>query len=270
MPHSLTRRSFLGSTATAGIALGMTSTKSYGSILGANDKIVLAMIGTGSRGTELSKAFAGRPGVEIAYVCDVDKRRVDKAAATVAKVHGSRSPKTVDDFRPILQDKSVDAVVIATCNHWHAPVAIMACKAGKHVYVEKPCSHNPHEGELMVATAQAPASRPDGQSAPELASDGHCDRARVAAATPSAEPISPNAGTPIRDRRSAKVKRWRRPRSWTMLFGKARRRIGHTTIITCITTGIGSGTGAMANLATTAFTSSICAGGDSASIFPSK
>ena len=112
------------------------------------------MIGTGGRGRDLSKAFSGRTGVEIAYVCDVDKRQVEKAAAVVTKAKNGSTPKTAGDFRSILQDKGVDAVVVATCNHWHAPVAIMACAAGKHVYVEKPCSHNPHEGELMVAAAR--------------------------------------------------------------------------------------------------------------------
>jgi predicted dehydrogenase len=154
MPQSLSRRSFLGAAAGAGIALSTPSARAYRSILGANDKIVLAMIGTGGRGRDLSKAFSGRPGAEIAYVCDVDKRQVEKAAAVVSKAKDGATPKTAGDFRSILQDKGVDAVVVATCNHWHAPVAIMACAAGKHVYVEKPCSHNPHEGELMVAAAR--------------------------------------------------------------------------------------------------------------------
>ena len=89
--------------------------------------------------------------------------------AAVSKVNG-RTPKTVTDFRRILDDKKVDVLVVATCNHWHAPAAILACAAGKHVYVEKPCSHNPREGELLVAgRPQAQEAGADGQPAPQLA-----------------------------------------------------------------------------------------------------
>src|SRR5262249_23566745 len=75
------------------------------------------------------------------------------AADVVSKVKG-RTPKVVSDFRRILDDKAVDVLIVATCNHWHAPAAILGCAAGKHVYVEKPCSHNPREGELLVAAAR--------------------------------------------------------------------------------------------------------------------
>src|SRR5258706_16485236 len=106
MSNSVTRRGFLGSAATASVAMSVAGSRAYGSIPGANDKVVVAVIGTGSRGTELSKVFAGRPGVEIAYVCDVDKRRVEKAAATVIKANDKRTPKKVEDFRTVLQDKA--------------------------------------------------------------------------------------------------------------------------------------------------------------------
>src|SRR5262249_44171778 len=99
MPHSLSRRNFLGAAATAGITLSTATVRSYSSILGANDKIVLAMIGTGGRGRDLSNAFSRRDGVEIAYVCDVDKRQVEKAAAVVTKAKGGHTPKTSGDFR---------------------------------------------------------------------------------------------------------------------------------------------------------------------------
>ncbi len=154
MPQSLTRRGFLGGAAGAGIALTMPLDKARGAILGANEKIVVAVIGTGGRGTDHCKTLAGRAGVEVGYVCDVDKSHIDRAAGVVSKQQPGRAPKTAADFRNVLQDKSVDAVVIATCNHWHAPIAILACAAGKHVYVEKPCSHNPHEGEQMVEAAR--------------------------------------------------------------------------------------------------------------------
>ncbi len=105
------------------------------------------------RGTGLATAFPGQPGVEVAYVSDADMARAERAAAAVQKARG-RNPRAVQDYHRILEDKNVDAVVVATCNHWHAPATIEAVSAGKHVYVEKPCSHNPREGELMVQAAR--------------------------------------------------------------------------------------------------------------------
>jgi predicted dehydrogenase len=147
MTGSMDRRHFLGAAASTGLALAAARAAD------ANNKVVVAIMGTGGRGTEHARTFEQQPGVEVAYVCDVDQKRAGKAGDEVTKVKG-RSPKVVTDFRRILDDKSVDALVIATCNHWHAPAAILACAAGKHVYVEKPCSHNPREGELMVAAAR--------------------------------------------------------------------------------------------------------------------
>jgi predicted dehydrogenase len=106
-----------------------------------------------SRGSALAASFARQPGVRIKYVCDVDQNRAESVAA---RLNGDAQPKTqpIADFRQMLDDKVVDAIVNATPNHWHAPAAIMACSAGKHVYVEKPCSHNPQEGEWLVAAAR--------------------------------------------------------------------------------------------------------------------
>lgn len=140
------RRTFLGTTV-AGLAAASTT---YAS---ANDKIRVGVMGCGGRGTSLAQTFGKQPNVEIAYVCDPDEARVGKTKDVVAKATGS-DPAAVRDFRKILDDKSVDVFVCAACNHWHAPSTILACAAGKHVYVEKPCSHNPHEGELMVKAAR--------------------------------------------------------------------------------------------------------------------
>jgi len=101
----------------------------------------------------LAKAFTQSPNAEVAYICDVDKRAIDKGIAMVQRNQKGANPKGAADFRTALNDKNVDALVVATPNHWHAPATILACKAGKHVYVEKPCSHNPGEGELMVKSA---------------------------------------------------------------------------------------------------------------------
>jgi predicted dehydrogenase len=144
--HSPSRRTFLGaSVATVASAPGLAAA--------ANERIVVGVMGTGGRGTSLAKTFAGRPNVQVAYVCDVDPARVKEAQKAVAAV-SKAEPKIVTDFRRILDDKAVDVFVCAACNHWHAPSAILACQASKHVYVEKPCSHNPREGELLVAAAR--------------------------------------------------------------------------------------------------------------------
>ena len=147
------RRAFLKQ---AGMGVGSAAALGLASPLraaGANEKIVMGAIGCGGQGTGLVRTFAGLKGVEIAYVCDPDHRRATSAAEAVEKI-GGRAPKVVKDLRQVLEDKSVDAVTVATPDHWHAPAAILACQAGKHVYVEKPCSHNIREGRLLVEAAR--------------------------------------------------------------------------------------------------------------------
>ena len=145
---SVSRRVFLLSTASTPLvhALGRRARA-------AAETVIVGVMGTGGRGTQLARGFQGQAGCTVAYVCDADRNRVEQAAAAVERVSNTR-PKVVTDFRRILDDKSVDALVIAAPDHWHAPATILACKAGKHVYVEKPCSHNPWEGEMMVAAAR--------------------------------------------------------------------------------------------------------------------
>ena len=115
-----------------------------------NEKLVVAVMGVNSRGDVHLQNFAVARNAEVAYVCDVDSRALAKGVDTVAKLQ-SRRPKGITDFRHALDDRDVDAVVIATPDHWHTPMALLALAAGKHVYVEKPCGHNPREGELLVA-----------------------------------------------------------------------------------------------------------------------
>src|ERR1041385_525404 len=119
----------------------------------ASDKIVIGFMGVNSRGSDLAGGFTSLPNVEVAYICDVDDRAIAKGMGIVQK-RQSKTPKGIKDFRKALEDKSIDALVIAAPDHWHAPATIMACAAGKHVYVEKPACHNPREGELMVAAAR--------------------------------------------------------------------------------------------------------------------
>ena len=141
-----TRRKFLSAT-TAALAVPHMARAA-----GAGDKIVVGIIGPGGMGMNHLRGFADAPGVEIAYVCDADSNRQAAAAKEVAK--RGRAPKAVKDMRRIFEDREVDAVVIATPDHWHAPASILACDAGKHVYVEKPVSHNIREGRLLVDAAE--------------------------------------------------------------------------------------------------------------------
>lgn len=148
------RRNFIKKTAAGSTAVtlgGLTLPGlSYASVLGANDHINAAVIGVRSRAKAHVKAIHRDPNAKILYNCDVDDTIIE-AHSSWCQENIGYIPKVEKDFRKILEDKDVDAVFIATPEHWHAPMAIMALQAGKHVYVEKPCSHNPHENELLVA-----------------------------------------------------------------------------------------------------------------------
>ncbi|MBM3762970.1 MAG: Gfo/Idh/MocA family oxidoreductase [Acidobacteria bacterium] len=122
------------------------------SLAAASDRVRVAMIGVRGRGAALTGDFLEVPGVEIAALVDVDSRVFGKAASRVEAKTGKR-PAQFGDLRRVLEDKTIDAVVIATPDHWHGPAAILAAEAGKDVYVEKPCSHNLREGRLMVEAA---------------------------------------------------------------------------------------------------------------------
>ncbi|MGC2404197.1 MAG: Gfo/Idh/MocA family oxidoreductase [Acidobacteriaceae bacterium] len=145
------RREFLDGLAVGAAGLAMrTTAKSYAQILGSNSRINFAVIGVNSRGyAHLSALQANKQSACITHVCDVDANILDKFAAETNKAMGS-APATEKDFRKILEQKDVDAISIASPDHWHTPMAIAGLQAGKHVYVEKPCSHNPAEGALLV------------------------------------------------------------------------------------------------------------------------
>jgi len=136
----------------AGLALGAGPFVRAGSVSPA-EKIVLGMIGFHGRGRSLLGGFLALPQVEVAAVCDVDRRVLSRGVATVEKSKGKR-PAAHVEYRKILDDPSIDAIVLGTPDHWHAIPSIRACQAGKHVYVEKPASHNIHEGELMLRAAR--------------------------------------------------------------------------------------------------------------------
>jgi predicted dehydrogenase len=149
-----TRRDFIKKVAigSAAVSVGGVlpgfSNKSYRNIVGANDRIRMGAVGVNARGNALAGGFAREKGCEIAYVCDVDKRAMEKCIANVEEMGGNRATGE-KDIRRLLEKKDLDAVIIATPEHWHAPAALMAMKAGKHVYLEKPTSHNPAENEIL-------------------------------------------------------------------------------------------------------------------------
>ena len=118
-------------------------------VFGANDRVRVAVCGLRGRGKDHLDAFARVPNVEIAALCDVDEAILDKRRQ---EVRGN--PRTFVDVRRLLDDSTIDAISIATPNHWHALIAIWACQAGKDVYVEKPCSHNLWEGRQLVRAAE--------------------------------------------------------------------------------------------------------------------
>ena len=129
------------------------SPKSYAKIMGANEKVKVGIMGVNSRGFALASNYALQPNCEVISISDVDSRAAEKCITAVEGIQKSK-PANIPDFRKALENKDMDALVIAAPDHWHAPAAILASKAGKHVYLEKPCSHNPHEGELLLQVAK--------------------------------------------------------------------------------------------------------------------
>lgn len=148
------RRDFIkkASLGASGLAMGL-SAKSYGRVLGANDRVNVAFIGCGRRVGAYYESLSEPFNTHLAYICDVKKSQRERVASDL-KSDLSYTPELTDDIRQVLDDSAVDAVFIATPDHWHAPGAIMALEAGKNVYVEKPCSHNPRESELLVQAQQ--------------------------------------------------------------------------------------------------------------------
>jgi predicted dehydrogenase len=143
------RRSFLKKTAVGAATL---SAASYARTQGANERMVVGIIGPGGMGSNHIRTLMLQPDVTIAHVCDPDRMRLAVAARAAARE--GREPQTTTDMRRLLENRDVVAVFIATPDHWHAPATLLALTAGKHVYVEKPCSHNIREGRLMIEAAR--------------------------------------------------------------------------------------------------------------------
>ncbi len=153
MVHGNRRRFLKSSMALAGSTFAISGTKSSGNILGANERVRVAVAGLHGRGKSHMGEFSKMKDVEITYLVDPDTRQFAPSVKRVSDVAGN-SPKTVQDVREALDDPNLDAISVATPNHWHSLITVWACQAGKDVYVEKPCSHNVHEGRVAVEAAR--------------------------------------------------------------------------------------------------------------------
>ena len=153
----LSRRSFLKSGVTSAAGLAAASSVAFLTrperVFGANDRVRVAICGVHGRGMDHVENYSKLKNVQIAAVCDIDEN-VWRSAWHEMEKRGIPKPATFVDVRKLLEDKSIDAISIATPNHWHSLMGIWACQAGKDVYVEKPCSHNLWEGKQFVAAAQ--------------------------------------------------------------------------------------------------------------------
>jgi predicted dehydrogenase len=155
---SNSRRSFIKKSVGASLAVAAGgilpgySAVSYNRIMGANEKIRVSVMGVHSRGNALARNFARQANCDVIHICDVDSRDIEKCITGLDEIQTFKA-KGFRDFRKSLESKDIDALVIAAPDHWHAPASLMAVQAGKHVYVEKPCSHNPAEGEILVRAA---------------------------------------------------------------------------------------------------------------------
>ncbi|MCC5941797.1 MAG: Gfo/Idh/MocA family oxidoreductase [Balneolaceae bacterium] len=148
------RRTFIKSSALTSAAIGLSGPLTFARGIGSpNEKVVVAIMGGRGRAGYLAEVFAEVEGTEVKSIFDVDNRPLEELADKVAEIQGRR-PEIGTDFRKALEDPDVDALVIGAPDHWHTPAAIMAMQAGKHVYIEKPGSHNPAEAELIVRAQQ--------------------------------------------------------------------------------------------------------------------
>jgi predicted dehydrogenase len=152
------RRDFIknSTAASVGLSLGGVlpafNARSYSRIVGSNDKLNISVMGVNSRGRALARNFAQQNDCDVVHICDVDSRAITACQEALEKYQDIQT-KGFRDFRESLQDRDIDAMVIAAPDHWHAPAALLAVQSGKHVYLEKPSSHNPNEGEILIKAA---------------------------------------------------------------------------------------------------------------------
>lgn len=145
------RRDFVYRSALAGTAL-ITAPNVFAFKGSPGEKIIVGIMGTNGRGGYLAQLYSSLQDVEVGYICEVDDTVLARTIEKVKSLTG-KAPKGFKDVRKLLEEKDLDALVVAAPDHWHAPASLMALKAGKHVYVEKPCCHTPQEGEILVEAA---------------------------------------------------------------------------------------------------------------------
>jgi predicted dehydrogenase len=144
----MNRRKFIKNTSFTAAGITILNFPVFGKLAPSN-KVIVAVMGVNGRGAYLAQCFSEFPNVEVAYICDVEDGAIQKGLEAVK--NASRKPTIIKDIRQLVTKKDFDGLVIATPDHWHAPATILGVTHGKHVYVEKPCGHNPYEGELLVA-----------------------------------------------------------------------------------------------------------------------
>ncbi len=154
-PGDLSRRDFLGRSAknAAGVAAGMVALAPSRVSSSPTERVAVGVIGVHRRGRELAGVLASRSDVDVPILCDVDPVVLGRAGDAITEAQGF-APEHVVDFRRLLDRVDLDAIVVATPDHWHATMVELACQAGKDVYVEKPASHNIREGKLMLEAAR--------------------------------------------------------------------------------------------------------------------
>ena len=143
----MNRRTFIKNTSLAGAGITILNFPVFGKNAPSN-KVIIAVMGVNSRGAYLAESFAKLPNVEIAYLCDVEEKAIANGLKPFA--NAAKKPIVIKDIRELVAKKDFDALLIAAPDHWHAPASILGVTHGKHVYVEKPCGHNPYEGELLT------------------------------------------------------------------------------------------------------------------------
>ena len=194
MSENLDRRDFLTTSATAGLALGLSALPACAAVKGANEKIVVGCMGTGGRAPALPRPSSDwRTSRSLTSAMSIAAGWRPRRAASARSTGALPRPSPIS--ARILDDNKVDVLVVATCNHWHAPAAILACAAGKHVYVEKPCSHNPREGELLVEAARKHKRHVQMGNQRRSWPQASSRPSRKSATAPSAGPTWPSRGT---------------------------------------------------------------------------
>ena len=252
------RRDFIRNTSLAAAGVTIINFPIRGKAAPSN-KVIVAVMGVNSRGAYLAKSFSQLPGVEVAYICDVEEGAIKNGLAALKDA--SRQPAgVVRGIRKLVEQKDVDALVIAAPDHWHAPAAILGVAHGKHVYVEKPCGQNPYEGELL-ATALHKYQRHIQMGSQRRSFPSLIDAARQIKEGVIGNPILARPGMPTSESPSAMGKKCQcRPR-WILIYGRGRLHAATTRTIWFIITGIGSGIGAPARPVITGRMRSTVAGG---------